>query len=59
MNFGMSLLFLMTLISVFFAWKDCRKKVKKAEGEEEIRNVFVPFLLTIFLFILAIVVFIF
>jgi hypothetical protein len=49
----------MILISTFSVWKDYRKKVEKAEGEKEIRNAFVPFLLMIFLFILAIAVFIF
>jgi len=41
----------------FISWIDYRKKVKKAESEEEIRKAFVPFLLVIVLFVISISVF--
>lgn len=59
MDFWRILIFLMILYSVFSAWKGFRKKLKKAEGEEEIWHAFVPFLLMIILFLIAIAVFIF
>jgi hypothetical protein len=47
------------IISVvtFISWIDYRKKVKKAESEEEIRKAFVPFLLVILLFATSISMF--
>ena len=42
---------------MFISWIDYRKKVKKAESEEEIRKAFVPFLLVIVLFVISISVF--
>ena len=59
MDFWRILIFLMIVISVFSAWKGFRRKLEKAEGEEEIRHAFVPFLLMIILFLIAIAVFIF
>ena len=59
MDFWRILIFLMIVISVFSAWKGYRRKLDKAEGEEEIRHAFVPFLLMIILFLIAIAVFIF
>ncbi len=49
----------MIVISVYSAWKDFRRKFEKGEGEEEIRHAFVPFLLMIIMFLIAIAVFVF
>jgi len=40
------------------SWIRYRKKVKKAENEEDIRKAFVPFLLVVMLFIISISVFV-
>lgn len=53
------LLLIMILISTFFSWKDYRSQVKKAETVEDVRKVFVRFILSFILLILAIIVFIF
>ena len=44
-------------IVLISSWIDYRKKVKKAENEEDIRKAFVPFLLVVVLFIISIAVF--
>ncbi|MEK4485740.1 hypothetical protein MHH81_09070 [Psychrobacillus sp. FSL H8-0484] len=44
-------------IVLISSWIDYRKKVKKAENEEEIRKAFVPFLLVVVLFVVSISVF--
>jgi len=59
LDFWPKLIFLLFVISFFSSWKNFRKKIKEAEGEEEMRNAVVPFLLVIFLFMIAIAVFIF
>ncbi len=47
------------IVSIVFisSWIGYRKKVKKAENEEEIRSAFVPFLLVGFLFLISLAVF--
>ncbi|MER1957231.1 MAG: hypothetical protein ABS942_07620 [Solibacillus sp.] len=47
------------IMSIVFisSWIGYRKKVKKAENEEEIRSAFVPFLLVGILFLISIAVF--
>ena len=43
----LELLFIVMIsVSTLFHWKDYRKKMTKAETEEEIRKAFVPFFLT-------------
>ena len=59
LDFWGILAFLMILICTFSAWKVFRRKFEKAEGEDEIRNAIVPFLLMIIVLIIAIAVFIF
>ncbi|QBP43203.1 hypothetical protein E2636_18805 (plasmid) [Paenisporosarcina antarctica] len=59
MDFWRILIVLAIVFSLFSAWKDYRKKVDKAEVEEEKRQAGVSFLLKIFLLILVIAVFIF
>jgi Na+/H+ antiporter NhaC len=50
----LEILFVFAVFFTFFlCWKDYKKKVKKAQGEEEIRKVLMPFLLILFLFILV------
>jgi len=44
-------------IVLISSWIDYRKKVKKAENEEDIRKAFVPFLLVVVLFLMSIAVF--
>lgn len=44
-------------IVLISSWIDYRKKVKKAENEEDIRRAFVPFLLVVVLFVVSISVF--
>ncbi|WP_313894453.1 hypothetical protein [Psychrobacillus sp.] len=44
-------------IVLIISWIEFRKKLKKAEGEEEIRRAFVPFLLVVVLFVISIIVF--
>ncbi|KAB8135762.1 hypothetical protein F9U64_10855 [Gracilibacillus oryzae] len=41
--------------ATYFSAKDTREKLKKAEGEEEIRQAIVPMILIAIVFILAIV----
>ncbi|WP_088103054.1 zf-HC2 domain-containing protein [Halalkalibacter urbisdiaboli] len=43
------------VISLFFDWRKYRKNVEKAKGEEEIRQKFVPFLMSIILFLIFLV----
>ncbi|MBU8907523.1 hypothetical protein [Desertibacillus haloalkaliphilus] len=50
------LLFLI-LIGGYSGWKDYRRKLKKAEGEEEIRQAIVPLILLIIFIVLFIVSF--
>lgn len=45
------------LIALVSSWIEYRKKVKKAENEEDMRKAFVPFLLVMVLFIVSISVF--
>ncbi|WP_341323675.1 hypothetical protein NSQ62_09460 [Solibacillus sp. FSL H8-0523] len=47
------------IMSIVFisSWIGYRKKVKKAENEEEIRSAFVPFLLVGILFLISTAVF--
>lgn len=53
MNLKFEYLFLILLIiTLFFDWKKYRKNVENAKGEEEIRQIFVPFLMSIILFVL-------
>ncbi|WP_166669615.1 hypothetical protein [Paenisporosarcina antarctica] len=59
LDFWRILIVLAIVFSLFSAWKDYRKKVDKAEVEEEKRQAGVSFLLKIFLLILVIAVFIF
>ena len=44
-------------IVLISSWIDYRKKVRKAENEEDIRKAFVPFLLVVVLFLMSIAVF--
>ena len=44
-------------IVTFISWIDYKKKVKKAESEEEIRKALVPFLLVMILFATSISMF--
>ncbi|WP_394188903.1 hypothetical protein [Paenisporosarcina quisquiliarum] len=44
-------------IVTFISWIDYKKKVKKAENEEEIRKALVPFLLVLLLFATSISMF--
>lgn len=53
------LFFILLIITLFFDWKKYRKNVENAKGEEEIRQVFVPFLLSIILFVLFLITLIF
>ncbi|WP_154676000.1 hypothetical protein [Bacillus dakarensis] len=46
---------ILLIISLFFDWKKFRKNVKDANGEEEIRQEFVPFLLSIILFVIFLI----
>ena len=48
---------ILILIATILSWIDYRKKFKKAEGEEEIRRAFVPFLLMMIIFVLSILTF--
>lgn len=53
------LFLVLLIISLFFDWRKYRKNVEKAKGEEEIRQKFVPFLLSIILFLIFLVTLIF
>ncbi|MBO0589447.1 hypothetical protein [Sporosarcina sp. E16_8] len=44
-------------IVMIIGWINYRKKVKKAESEEDIRKALVPLLLVIVLFVISILVF--
>ena len=59
MDFLRALIFLLISISFYSAWKNYRKKVNEAVGEEEMREAFVPFLMITFIFLIAIVTFVF
>ena len=52
-------MFLLISISFYSAWKNYRKKVNEAVGEEEMREAFVPFLMITFIFLIVIVTFVF
>jgi hypothetical protein len=53
------LFLVLLLISLFFDWRKYRKNGENAKGEEEIRQIFVPFLLSIILFFIFLVTLIF
>ncbi|MFC6039537.1 hypothetical protein ACFPYN_08880 [Paenisporosarcina macmurdoensis] len=44
-------------IATIISWIDYKKKVKKAESEEEIRKALVPFILVMVLFLISISMF--
>lgn len=46
-------------ISMVFDWRKYRKNVEQAKGEDEIRQIFVSFLLSIILFIIFLISLIF
>lgn len=58
LNVDQIILLLMLIIGTFSVWKDFKKKAEDAEGLEEIRNAFVPFLLMIFLAVIGLLSFI-
>ncbi|RCW76787.1 hypothetical protein DFR57_10262 [Saliterribacillus persicus] len=53
------LVLILFIISLFFDWRKYKKDMKKAISENEIRPIFVRFLLTVILFLLLLVVIIF
>lgn len=50
-------LFILMTISMVFSSLEYRKKLKRAEGEEEIRQITVPLILSTLFFILFIILF--
>lgn len=49
------LLFVLILIAIYFTWIESMKKLKKAEGEDEIRRIIVPLILLMVFIVLFII----